>query len=196
MLDSRRDMEFIAIPGMPLIKEGDDIAKIIIEVCNRSHIKPIENDIFVIAQKIVSKSEGRYRSLEIVRPGIKAWIYANITGKDSRLVQVILDESTRVVRARRGTIIVRHRIGFVCANAGIDHSNVSPNEEKSENTYLLLPENPDQSARNIQKKLEMYYGKGIGVLIIDSHGRAWRYGTIGMTIGLAGVPGLVDLRGK
>jgi coenzyme F420-0:L-glutamate ligase/coenzyme F420-1:gamma-L-glutamate ligase len=189
-------MEFIAIPGMPLINNGDDIAKIIFEACNRSLIKPNENDIFVIAQKIVSKSEGRYRSLESVKPGIKAWIYANITGKDSRLVQLILDESTRVVRARKGTLIVRHKIGFVCANAGIDHSNVSPNENKSENTYLLLPQNPDESARNIQKKLEMYYGKRIGVLIIDSHGRAWRYGTIGMTIGLSGVPGLVDLRGK
>ena len=196
MQGSSKVMEFIAISGMPLINNGDDIAKIIIEACDRSHIKPIENDVFVIAQKIISKSEGRYRSLESVKPGIKAWIYACITGKDWRLVQLILDESTRVVRARKGTIIVKHKIGVICANAGIDHSNVPPIDEKSKNNYLLLPENPDESAKIIQKKLEDYYGKKIGVLIIDSHGRAWRYGTIGMTIGLAGVPGLVDLRGK
>ncbi len=196
MSNNSKVMEFIAIPGVPLVNIGDDIAKIIIEACKQSHINPIENDVFVIAQKIVSKSEGRFRSLKAVKPGTKAWIYSKITGKDARLVQLILDESTRVVRARKGTLIVRHKIGFVCANAGIDHSNVSPNEEKSENNYLLLPENPDESARNIKKKLELHYSKKIGVLIIDSHGRAWRYGTIGMTIGLAGLPGLVDLRGK
>lgn len=189
-------MDFIALPGMPLINNGDDIAKIIIDACKQFNMNPIENDIFVIAQKIVSKSEGRFRNLESVKPGIKARIYAYITGKDSRLVQLILNESSRVVRARKGTLIVRHKIGFVCANAGIDHSNVSANEENSENKYLLLPENPDESARIIRRKLEMYYGNKFGVLIIDSHGRAWRYGTIGMTIGLAGVPGLVDLRGK
>lgn len=189
-------MEFIAIPGMPLIKNGDDIAKIIIDSCKQHKIKTIDNDVFVIAQKIVSKSEGRYKSLESVTPGIKAFLYASITGKDPRLVQLILEESARVVRARKGTLIVKHKIGFVCANAGIDHSNVPPNDGKTENNYLLLPVNPDDSAKTIQKTLESYYGKKFGVLIIDSHGRAWRYGTIGMSIGLAGVPGLVDLRGR
>jgi coenzyme F420-0:L-glutamate ligase/coenzyme F420-1:gamma-L-glutamate ligase len=189
-------MEFIAIPGMPLINNGDDIAEVIIQTCNQYQIKPIENDVFVIAQKIVSKSEGRYISLESVTPGIKAFFYASITGKDPRLVQLILEESARVVRARKGTLIVKHKLGFVCANAGLDHSNVPPSDGKTENYYLLLPVNPDESARKIQKTLESYYGKKFGVLIIDSHGRAWRYGTIGMSIGLAGVPGLVDLRGR
>ena len=196
MSSNDRSMEFIPIPGIPLIKNGDDIARIIIDACKVNQIEPIDNDIFVIAQKVVSKSEGRFRSLEVIKPGIKAWIYSRITGKDQRFIQLILNESSRVVRARKGTLIVEHKIGFVCANAGIDHSNVTRAEEKSENVYLLLPEKPDESARNIRKKLELNYNKNFGVLIIDSHGRAWRYGTIGMTIGLSGVPGLVDLRGK
>ena len=196
MTNSSRTIEFISIPGIPLINNGDDIAKIIIDACVENSIHPAENDVIVIAQKIVSKSEGRFRSLESIKPGIKALVYARITGKDARFVQLILTESSRVVRARKGTLIVEHKIGFVCANAGIDHSNVTLAGDKSENVYLLLPEKPDESAQKIRIKLEKHYGKKFGVLIIDSHGRAWRNGTIGMTIGLSGVPGLVDLRGK
>lgn len=196
MADSGRSMEFLSIPGIPLINNGDDIAQIIIDACAENNIYPDESDVFVIAQKIVSKSEGRFRNLESIKPGIKALVYGQVTGKDSRFVQLILNESSRVVRARKGTLIVEHKIGFVCANAGIDHSNVTLAGDKTDNVYLLLPEKPDESAQKIRKKLEKYYDKRFGVLIIDSHGRAWRNGTIGMTIGLSGVPGLVDLRGK
>lgn len=196
MPNSIRLMEYIAIPGIPLINSGDDIAQKIIDACAENSIHPVENDVFVIAQKIISKSEGRFRSLESIKPGIKALVYARITGKDPRFVQLILNESSRVVRARKGTLIVEHKIGFVCANAGIDHSNVIIAGDKSDSVYLLLPEKPDESAQKIRKKLEMHFYKKFGVLIIDSHGRAWRNGTIGMTIGLAGIPGLVDLRGN
>ncbi len=196
MPNSGRSMEFLAIPGIPLINIGDDVAQIIINACNENKIIPVENDVFVIAQKIVSKAEGRFRSLESVEPGIMALFYAWITGKDPRFVQLILNESSRVVRARKGTLIVEHKIGFVCANAGIDHSNVILAGEKTDIVYLLLPEKPDKSAQEIRNGLEKHYCKKFGILIIDSHGRAWRNGTIGMTIGLAGIPGLVDLRGK
>jgi coenzyme F420-0:L-glutamate ligase/coenzyme F420-1:gamma-L-glutamate ligase len=110
------------------------------------------------------------------------------------LVELVLKESISVLRTRPGTIIVEHRLGFVCANAGIDHSNVSP-ENESDNWVLLLPENPDQSAKRIRSSLEKVYKRKIGVLIIDSHGRAWRLGTVGISVGFSGIPGLLDLRG-
>jgi coenzyme F420-0:L-glutamate ligase/coenzyme F420-1:gamma-L-glutamate ligase len=127
---------------------------------------------------------------------------AESTQKDPRVVELILRESNEVLRIRPGAIIVEHRLGFVCANAGIDHSNVStpPAEEgtgvRNEDWVLLLPENPDHSAEQIRKKIEATTSTHIGVLIIDSHGRAWREGTVGISIGMAGLPGLADLRGQ
>jgi coenzyme F420-0:L-glutamate ligase/coenzyme F420-1:gamma-L-glutamate ligase len=196
MLNKNRHLEFIPIIGLPNVKIGDDIASLIINACNLNQSVPNENDIFVIAQKIISKSEGRIRKLSSVKPGLRATYYSHLTGKDPRFVELILNESTRVVRARIGTLIVEHKIGFICANAGIDHSNVANEGETPGEDYLLLPENPDTSAQKIRTILEKHYKKKFGVLIIDSHGRAWRNGAIGMTIGLAGMPGLVDLRGQ
>ena len=133
--------------------------------------------------------------LRTIRPGLRARTISVKVNKDPRLVELILSESKSVMRIRKGTIIVEHKKGFVCANAGIDHSNTVGGED-SENFVLLLPKNPDHSATVIRKKLKELTGQEIGVLIIDSHGRAWRNGTIGTTIGLAGFPALVDLRGK
>jgi coenzyme F420-0:L-glutamate ligase/coenzyme F420-1:gamma-L-glutamate ligase len=122
--------------------------------------------------------------------------YAEVTAKDPRLLELILSESRKVLRAREGLIIVEHKLGFISANAGIDHSNVSGDWGNPDDWVLLLPENPDQSSANLRIALEATYTCRIGVQIIDSHGRAWRNGTVGTTIGLSGMPGLVDLRGE
>jgi coenzyme F420-0:L-glutamate ligase/coenzyme F420-1:gamma-L-glutamate ligase len=116
--------------------------------------------------------------------------------KDPRLVELILRESNQVLRTRPGTIIVEHRLGFVCANAGIDHSNVAGEGNLNKEWVLLLPENPDTAAQLIRQKLETMSGVHLGVMIIDSHGRAWRQGVVGVAIGISGMPGLVDMRGK
>lgn len=190
-----RQLTITPLIGIPNVRSGDNIAEILIYNA-RSHNISIKNfDIIIITQKIISKSESRLFDLRTVAASPKAKFLGEITGKDPRLLQLILNESKKVLRVRKGLIIVRHKLGFVCANAGIDHSNTIPGEE-AKNFVLLLPEDPDRSARTIQKDIELMTGLHVGVLIIDSHGRAWRNGTIGTTIGLAGVPGVVDLRGK
>ena len=143
----------------------------------------------------MSKAEGRIIDLGTIRPGVRALELSEQTQKDSRLVELILQESNDVLRTRPGTIIVEHKLGFICANAGIDHSNVTNQGIASEDMVLLLPKDPDLSAKTIREKLESRTGKRIGVLIIDSHGRAWRNGTVGMSIGLSGLPGVLDERG-
>jgi coenzyme F420-0:L-glutamate ligase/coenzyme F420-1:gamma-L-glutamate ligase len=190
-----RKIEYTALSEIPLIKADDDLSQIIINASNTNKITIQDGDIFVIAQKIVSKAEDRLVDLRKVRPGIKAKWIAFRSQKDPRLVQLILNESKRILRIRRGLIIVEHKNGFVCANAGIDHSN-STNRIDAENFVLLLPMDADRSASLIRTKLETHYKKRIGILIIDSHGRAWRNGTVGTSIGFSGIPGLVDLRGK
>jgi coenzyme F420-0:L-glutamate ligase/coenzyme F420-1:gamma-L-glutamate ligase len=153
----------------------------------------LENgDILVLAQKIVSKAEGRLVELASVSPSPAALELAAQTDKDPRLAELVLRESNAILRTRPGSVIVEHRLGFICANAGIDQSNVHGDE----NWALLLPEDPDRSAAEIRAKLEAAAGKQLGVMIIDSHGRAWRIGTVGTAIGLSGVPGAVDLRGQ
>lgn len=188
------------IPGIPLIRPGDDLAMIILDALHTSGLEVQDGDIFVLAQKIVSKSEGRLVNLATVVPSQRAMDLAASTEKDPRLLELVLQESSSVLRTRPGTIIVEHRLGFVCANAGIDHSNVAGEGRLAaggavEEWVLLLPENPDHSASAVRKRLEVASGKRLGVMIIDSHGRAWRMGTVGVAIGLSGLPGLADLRG-
>ena len=180
------------LPGIPLIRPGDDLAAIILASLQRIHLTLRDGDILVVAQKIVSKAEGRLVNLAQVTPSKDANDLAASTQKDPRLVELILRESRVVLRSRPGSIIVEHRLGFVCASAGIDHSNVQAGEE----WVLLLPEDPDRSAKCLRAGLQEASGKRLGVMIIDSHGRAWRLGTVGVAIGLAGIPGLVDLRGQ
>lgn len=190
------------LPGIPLIQPGDNLGPIILAALERANISLQDGDILVAAQKIVSKAEGRMVSLAGVEPSPIALAIAAQSEKDARLVELILGESREVLRVRPGTIVVEHRLGFVCANAGIDHSNVSPSAgssslpaAQSDECMLLLPENPDRSAELLCSQLEHASGRRLGVLIIDSHGRAWRLGTVGVAIGMAGLPGLVDLRG-
>lgn len=203
------------LSGIPLIRHGDDLADILVKSLSETNVELQDNDILVIAQKIVSKAEGRTVNLATVTPSQRALELAEQTQKDARFLELVLRESNEVLRTRAGTIIVEHRLGFVCANAGIDHSNVNPplalsgteaiaevqskrGEEsgvKSEDWVLLLPSDPDLSSRKMRDAIQSKTGKRIGVLIIDSHGRAWRNGTVGAAIGIAGMPGLQDLRG-
>jgi coenzyme F420-0:L-glutamate ligase / coenzyme F420-1:gamma-L-glutamate ligase len=192
----KMDLTFIALQGLPLVSPGDDLAALIEETLDKNNLMLQDGDILVIAQKVVSKAEDRLVNLTTVKPSDAALDYARITGKDPRMIELILSESQDVLRVRRNLIIVEHRLGFISANAGIDHSNVSGPWGKAEDWVLLLPKNPDTSAQQIREKLESHYNCRIGVLIIDSHGRAWRLGTTGITIGLSGMPGLVDLRGE
>lgn len=194
-LNSTHQITFTAIDGIPIIKSGDDLGCIIHSKCVDLKLQVNNGDVFVLAQKIVSKAEGRLVDLRSVSPGRKAKVIAKKTLKDPRLIELILSESTRILRVRKGLIIVEHRNGFVCANAGIDHSN-SIDGADADNFVLLLPENPDLSAKRIREQLEKLFNIKTGVLIIDSHGRAWRNGTVGTAIGISGLPGLVDLRGK
>ncbi len=193
------------LSNIPFIRHGDDLADILVTGLVESGIQLEDGNILVLASKIVSKAEGRMANLADVEPGERALELARQTEKDARLVELMLQESNEVLRTRVGTIIVEHRLGFVCANAGIDHSNVSPplplgeglgvREDAAEEWILLLPRDPDHSSRVIREKIEAKTGKRVGVMVIDSHGRAWRNGTVGVCIGLSGIPALVDERG-
>lgn len=178
-----------------MIQPGDSLGAVLAKAL-QDHSMVLENgDILVLAQKIVSKSENRLVNLSTVEPGPQARQLAQLVEKDPRFIELVLRESNAVLRTRPGTIIVEHHCGFICANAGIDHSNVHGPWGNPEDWVLLLPEQPDRSADLIRQELEKTSGVHLGVLIIDSHGRAWRNGAIGMAIGLSGMPGLVDLRG-
>jgi len=180
--------------NFPLIRQDDNLADILVKSLQETQIELHDNDIIVLAQKIVSKSEGRMVNLATVTPSQHAIELAQKADKDPRVMELMLQESNEVLRIRVGTIIVEHKLGFVCANAGIDHSNVMSGGN-TEDYVLLLPEDPDRSARNIREKIKQTTGKNIGVMIIDSHGRAWRNGTVGICIGLSGLPAIVDERG-
>jgi len=189
-------LTLIPLSGIPLIRQGDNLADIVLNALQANPIVLEDNDILVFAQKIVSKAEGRVVNLAMVRPSQRAVELAAQTEKDPRFVELVLQQSKEILRTRPGTIIVEHKLGFVCANAGIDHSNVAGAGTSAEEWVLLLPAEPDRSAELIRAEIESKTGKQVGVLIIDSHGRAWRNGTVGVSIGVAGLPGLQDLRGQ
>ena len=184
------------LKNIPLIRQSDNLADIVVNALQENSIKLENDDILVFAQKIISKAEGRAVNLATVIPSQPAIELAGQTDKDARIVELILQESNEVLRTRPGAIIVEHKLGFVCANAGIDHSNVAGVGDSNEEWVLLLPTEPDRSAEKMRSEIESKTGKRIGILIIDSHGRAWRNGTVGTAIGLAGLPGLQDLRGN
>ncbi len=191
------------LTGIPLIRHGDNLADIVLNSLDENKITLQDDDIFVFAQKVVSKAEGRTVNLSTVSPSPRAIELGKQTEKDPRLVELILQESNEILRTRVGAIIVEHKLGFVCANAGIDHSNVnSPllsvegSGMRSEDWVLLLPADPDRSAEEMRSEIQTKSGKRVGILIIDSHGRAWRNGTVGVAIGVAGIPALEDLRGR
>ncbi len=187
-------VNLFALPDFPLVKAGDDIAGLILDSLASARLALQLGDILVIAQKIVSKAEDRYVKLDEVIPDQRALEVAQITGKDPRLVELILQESVEISRMRPGVLIVRHRLGFTSANAGIDRSNAGPADQGE--VVLLLPEDPDASAARICQAIREQTGMQIGVLIIDSHGRPFRLGTVGVAIGVAGLPALWDRRGE
>jgi coenzyme F420-0:L-glutamate ligase / coenzyme F420-1:gamma-L-glutamate ligase len=189
-------LSLTSLQYIPLIRHGDNLADIIVSALQENQITLADSDILVIAQKIISKAEGRAVNLAKVMPSRRAMELAEKTEKDARLVELILQESNEVLRTRIGTIIVEHKLGFVCANAGIDHSNVAGVGDSTEEWVLLLPAEPDRSAEIIRQSIQAKTGREIGILIIDSHGRAWRNGTVGVAIGIAGLPSLQDLRGE
>jgi coenzyme F420-0:L-glutamate ligase / coenzyme F420-1:gamma-L-glutamate ligase len=187
-------VEILAVPGIPLVCKDDDLVALIGEGLARGGIVPRGDDVFVLTQKIVSKAEGRMVDLATVEPSTEAIELAGNVQKDPRLVELILSESVRVVRARPGILIVEHRLGFVMANAGIDQSNLASPDDPQR--ALLLPVDPDGSAAALRRRLSLRFGVPVAVIISDSFGRAWRRGTCGVAIGAAGVPSLMDLRGS
>jgi coenzyme F420-0:L-glutamate ligase / coenzyme F420-1:gamma-L-glutamate ligase len=187
-------LSLTAVDGIPTVRPGIDLAELILEAAARTGIALRDGDILVLAQKIVSKAEGRLARLRDVEPSARARELAAATAKDPRVIELILRESTEVVRTRPGVIIVAHRLGFVMANAGIDASNVEG--EDGEESVLLLPQDPDASAARLRGRLRAAAGVDLGIVINDSFGRAWRLGTVGTAIGVAGLPGLLDLRGR
>ena len=181
------------LPNIPLVKNGDDIARIILNGLRDAEIELREGDVIVIASKIISKAEGRVARLNDVTPSARALELAQETDKDAREIELMLQESSEIVRARKGLIVTRHRLGFVSANAGIDHSNV---QEGAEDFVLLLPRDPDATAEHTREQVERETGKQVAIVIADSHGRPHRLGTIGIAIGCAGIPALEDWRGR
>ncbi len=190
---SASQMQLIALPGLPMVRPGDALADQILAGVAAAGETLQTGDVLVIAQKIVSKAEGRYADIRDVTPSERAHELATKVHKDPRLVELILSEAQSVLRHRPGVLVVVHRLGYVMANAGIDHSNVGPD---GDDHVLLLPEDPDGSARALRDRFAADPGVQVGVIVSDSVGRAWRHGTVGMALGVAGLPALQDLRGR
>lgn len=186
------ELRIAPIKGLPEVRPQDDIAALVVGALRERRQALQGGDILVVAQKIVSKSEGRFRDLGTVAPGEEATRLAKKLGPDAdaRLVQVVLDESVRIVRRQR-VLIVETRHGYVCANAGVDHSNVP-----GEDMVTLLPDDPDKSAETLRERLRDLAGVEVGVIVSDTFGRAWRVGIENVALGVAGVPSMIDYRGQ
>ncbi|HEV2439904.1 MAG TPA: coenzyme F420-0:L-glutamate ligase [bacterium] len=182
----------VAIPAFPEIGPGTDLPAVIVRSLRAADLVPAAGDALVVAQKVVSKAEGSVVDLAGVRPGAEAVRIAETIEKDPRLVEVVLRESKRVVRAQQGVLITEHRLGFICANAGVDHSNVGLGPD----VVSLLPRDPDASARAIRDALREAFDVPVAVLINDSHGRPHREGAVGVCIGAAGLEPVVSLVGR
>ena len=181
-----------ALPGLPAIKPGDDPVTLIEAGLTRADIALQTGDVLVVSSKIISKAENRFVDLRTITPSPEAQTLALTVQKDPRLVELILRNSSTVSRIAPGVLIVRHHLGFTSANAGIDASNVG---EDSEGIVLLLPEDPDRTAADLREHLESRHHVRLGVVISDTHGRPFRFGNIGVAVGLAGIPALIDQRG-
>jgi coenzyme F420-0:L-glutamate ligase/coenzyme F420-1:gamma-L-glutamate ligase len=183
-------IQILGINGMPLVKPGDSIGDHIVQAAKAESIRIQPNDVIVVAQKIVSKAEGNIIDLSTVQPSSLAETIARTSGKDPRHVEVILRESVTIVRMRGAHLIVETPHGFVCANAGVDRSNVGTND-----SVVLLPVDPDKSARIIQHRIMELTGVNVAVIVSDTFGRAWRNGQVNVAIGVAGLAPIVDYRG-
>lgn len=184
------EIRIIGIPGVPEVKTGDDLAALIADAVRRASIEIASGDIFVVTQKVVSKAEGRLVRLADVTPSPLARCWAADLGKDPRIIEVVLGEARRIVRMDRGVLIAETAHGFVCANAGVDASNVS------EGSVALLPRDPDASARGLCGALCKAFDRPVAVIISDTFGRPWREGVVNVALGVAGVDPLVDYRGQ
>ncbi len=185
-------LELFTVPGIPAIHAGDALGAVIAAAMQHAGLRLQPGDVVVIAQKLVSKAEGRIVRLSEVKASPEAVALATATEKEPAMAQLIIDESRSILRHRPGVIIAEHKLGMVLANAGIDRSNVSTDRDE----VLLFPLDPDRSARDIKTALDAVAGGPLGVVIADSVGRAWRMGTTGMAIGSAGVEALANLRGR
>jgi coenzyme F420-0:L-glutamate ligase / coenzyme F420-1:gamma-L-glutamate ligase len=190
----RHQITITALDGIPRVHAGDDLGLLLIDALERNDIQPRDQDIVVVTQKIVSKAEGRYLDLATIEPSSAAREVAAITRKDIYLVEAILREAKEVLRAAPNVLIVATATGLVLANAGIDQSNLEPGDHGRR--VLLLPEAPDATAERLKHQLDAHFSSDIGVVISDSAGRAWRLGTVGLAIGAAGIPALLDRRGE
>lgn len=198
MLKSLKSIQITAIPGIPLIEAGDDLAALIMAALHDSGVTLQAHDILVVTSKIVSKAEDRRLDLRTITPTPRAEEVAAVVGKDARLVQVVLDEATEISRMSKNVLVTRHRLGFISANSAIDQSNVG-SENRGDATdpiVLLLPIDPDHSAATIRDRLRTALNVEVGVVISDTHGRPFRLGNMGVAIGSAGLPALLDLRGR
>ncbi len=182
----------IALPNIPLVQPNDDLVGLILASLQGANMTLQAGDVLVVSSKIVSKSEGRIINLEDVTPSERAYELAQVTGKDPRVVELVLSESVLVSRVAKQVLVVQHRLGFVSANAGIDQSNL----ENSQDRVLLLPENPDASAQTMRDALHAQTGQDVAIVISDTHGRPFRFGNVGVAIGVAGMVALTDLRGR
>lgn len=197
VMTQTEQLTITALPGIPDVQPGDALGPMLLEAVQRAGLTLQEGDVLVIAQKIVSKAEGQFVVLAEVEPSSEAKALAAEVGKDPRKVEVILRESRRIVRAvkrpdaNEGLLIAEHRLGFICANAAVDESNLG-----QEGALLLLPEQPDQSARLIRDALQQASGQRVGVIISDTFGRPWRMGLVNVAVGVAGVPAVVDQVGE
>jgi coenzyme F420-0:L-glutamate ligase/coenzyme F420-1:gamma-L-glutamate ligase len=187
---TRSSIQIIGVPGIPEVSSGDDVATLIAEAARSADLNFLEHDVVVIAQKIVSKAEGRVVQLDSVEPSMRAREWAEAWDKDARVVEVVLRESKRIVRMERGVLISETEHGFVCANAGVDTSNVAGG------TVTLLPKDPDESAGRIRAALEKHFGVAVAVIVSDTFGRPWREGLVNVALGVSGIAPLIDYRGE
>lgn len=194
MCAARGPVTLTAIPEIPAIRPGDDLAAILADAMVEARLAPCDGDVLVVTHKIVSKAEGRYRVVAEATPSPRARQLARATGKDAAVVEIILSESREVLRFRAGLIIVEHRSGMVMANAGVDQSNVPADDGRAR--VLLLPEDAQASSEALRAALAARFDTDIAVVVSDSVGRAWRNGVVGIAIGAAGLPALQDQRGR
>ena len=182
----------LALPGIPLVQPGDDLARMILDALAQAGETLQTGDALVVTSKIVSKAEGRFFELADVEPSAEALRLADETKKDPRIVELVLQDSVGISRLSVGVLVTQHRLGFVSANAGIDQSNIEGGDER----VLLLPKDPDASAQALRERFQQMTGADVGIIISDSHGRPFRMGNVGVAVGVAGIPALLDLRGQ
>ena len=187
---SPASVQIIPLTGLPEVVPGDDLARLLVAAARRQKLVLRQGDVFVVAQKIVSKAEGRIVRLDSVEPSERAERWAAEYEKEPRVIEIVLREASSIVRMERGVIIAKTHHGFVCANAGVDVSNVP------KGTASLLPENPDRSARMLQEQLMRAFGVPLAVIVSDTFGRPWREGLVNVALGVAGMMPLVDYRGQ